>query len=377
MAENDDDAQEKTEDPSQKRIDDARKRGQVPRSKELNTFAIVVFGVILLIAFGQYMGEYFFKIIRICFTLTPTELLQDDLIMTKVKDVFYLASYLLLPFLSLILLVALIAPILMGGLNFSSESLTPKIDRMDPIKGLKRMFSIKSIIELIKAIFKFLLVMAMAIFLMWFFSEKFLHLAYEGDKAALLHSLTLIGWCALGLGMTLLVVVMIDVPFQFWDYKKQLKMSHKEIKDERKETEGQPEVKQKIRRLQMEMSQKRMMEGVKTADVVITNPTHFAVALSYEENAAGAPLLVAKGGDFIAEQIRKVAEHSDVSIVTLPALARSIYYTTDIGNEIPEGLYLAVAQVLAYVFQLERYKKGTATRPKIPKTVPIPDELMH
>jgi flagellar biosynthetic protein FlhB len=241
------------------------------------------------------------------------------------------------------------------------------------MKGLGRMVSIKMVVELFKSIAKFVLVMSVASILLWTQMDTFLGLAEEPVNQAIAHAGSTIAWFFLILSFTLIVVVAIDVPFQLYDHNKQLKMTLQEVKDEMKESEGRPEVKQHIRQKQQELSQSRMMQDIPDADVVVTNPTHFAVALKYDQDGGGAPIVVAKGADFIATQIRTVAQKHEVMIVSSPALARALYFSAEINDEIPEGLYQAIAQLLAYVYQLDA-AAASSNKDKKLEDVPIPEE---
>jgi flagellar biosynthetic protein FlhB len=241
----------------------------------------------------------------------------------------------------------------MGGWSFSLEAMAFKLEKLDPIKGLGRVFSLKGLLELLKALIKFFLLMAVAYLLIMFFERQILTLSALTPGEASGRVMTMLITALLTLSGAMLLIVIVDVPFELWNFNKQLRMTRQEVRDEMKETDGRPEVKQRIRNLQREVSQRRMMQDVPTADVVITNPTHFSVALSYADSSR-APKVVAKGRDLIALQIRTIALEHDVPLYEAPPLARALYATTEVGDEIPHDLYLAVARVLAYLFQLKR-----------------------
>jgi flagellar biosynthetic protein FlhB len=245
---------------------------------------------------------------------------------------------------------------------------------MNPIKGIGRMFSARSLIELFKAIAKVGLVLTIAILILDVRTADLLAIAEEPTVPAMEHVLWTLGWSFFLLSCATIIIAVIDVPFQIYDHQKKLKMTMQEVKDEHKDSEGKPEVKGRIRQLQREMSQRRMMQDVPTADVVITNPTHYAVALKYDQNSMGAPMVVAKGGDELAFKIMEIARENKVEILRTPPLARAVYHNSDIGQEIPDGLYMAIAQVLAYVFQLRQFRKGHADKPTMPN-FPIPSDL--
>src|SRR5690606_39253156 len=232
------------------------------------------------------------------------------------------------------------------------------------LQGIKRMFSVTALIELVKAIAKFTVLAGLAVLLINSMKEQLLSLGTQPLQTALGDALSLSAWAMLGVSCGMILIAMIDVPFQLFDHNKKLKMTKQEVKEEMKDTEGKPEVKGRIRQLQREMARRRMMEAVPTADVVITNPEHFSVALRYDPDKGGAPVVVAKGVDQTALKIREIANAHKVQLLPAPPLARAIYYTTDLEQEVPAALYMAVAQVLAYVFQLKAYKKGEGQKPK-------------
>jgi flagellar biosynthetic protein FlhB len=277
---------------------------------------------------------------------------------------------------ALVAIAAFIGNTLMGGMNFSTEAMMPKMSKLSPLSGLKRMFGVQSLIELVKSIAK---VVFITLFAWWMLSSQFNHLlnlSMEGFPGGIIDALELFLWMLIILCCALLPIVAIDVPFQQWNHMRQLKMTKQEVKDEFKDSEGKPEVKGKIRQLQMQMAMRRMMGDVPKADVVITNPTHYSVALKYDAGKPGAaPKVVAKGTDEIAMKIREIAREYEIPIMPSPALTRAIYHSTELGHEIPEGLFAAVAQVLAYVFQLKKFRRGQGRRPQpLAKDLPIPTE---
>jgi len=365
--------QERTEEPTPKRQADSKKKGQIARSRDFNTMAIVALAAAcLLIMGGKFTDELAQLMIQ---GLSPSRaqifdpIQMADLLLESILQ----ALIIIAPFLVIMFLASLLAPILVGGWAFSWESLTPKFSKLNPISGIKKMFSAKSLMELIKTMAKFVLVTAVAIVVLWSQADSFLKLGNQSIGTALSHAGELFGWGFLLLSIALIIIAAIDVPFQVWDHLRQMKMTLQEVKDEMKDSEGRPEVKGKIRQLQREMAERRMLEDVPQADVVITNPEHFAVALKYDQVAGKAPMVVAKGADIIAASIRKVAIHNDVTLVEAPPLARAIFYNAEIGDEIPEALYLAVAQILAYVYHLKTAKEQGTEAPDIPTTT-LPDE---
>jgi flagellar biosynthetic protein FlhB len=247
---------------------------------------------------------------------------------------------------------------------------------MDPLAGIGRMFSLKSLIELSKAIGKFVIVTSLALYFLNSVQQELYDLGKMDVFVAMSEAISLIGWAFLIISLSLILISVADVPYVLYESAEKLKMTLQEVKDEMKNTEGKPEVKGRIRQMQHEISQRQMMKDVPQADVVITNPTHYSVALKYEDNHRNAPIIVAKGADFVALKIREIAKENDVPVLMSPPLARALYHSAEIGDEVPTGLFKAVAQVLAYVFQLKRFKQQAAAKPSMPKEqeIDIPSE---
>ncbi len=352
MAENQD-GTEKSEQPTEKRLRETREKGQIPRSRDLNTFVMLIFAAAAFLTIG---GEMIRQIMAgLGRGLQPGRhyFYDTNAMMGLFAELFMDGIWLLIPFLSIMLVAAIGSPVMMGGWSFSTKAIGFKISKINPVKGLGRMASIKTLVELFKALAKFTLVMSVATGLLWSQVDLFLGLGEEPVNQALAHAGSAMSWFFLVLSFTLIAVVAIDVPFQLWDHQRQLKMTLQEVKDEMKETEGRPEVKQHIRRQQQALAQSRMMQEVPEADVVVTNPTHFAVALRYDRESMGAPRVVAKGADLMAAQIRTVAQAHDVAMVSAPPLARALYFSVEVDQEIPQGLYQAIAQLLAHLYQLD------------------------
>ncbi len=367
--------QERTEQASPKRIREAREKGQIVRSRELTTFAMLLSSGIGILLLGNRVVDGLLIALHDNLQLTREDILDPS----KIPGYFLKESinllWILSPLLLLLVTVAIVAPIALGGWAFSPEAILFKIDRISPIKGIKRIFSWKSIIEVVKALSKFGLIALVACFFLWKLRSELIVLGDEDILVSIKKSGSILVWAFIVLSSPILLVVAIDVPFQLWDHAKQLRMSRQEVRDENKETDGNPEIKGRVRFLQKEMARKRMMAEVPRADVIITNPTHYAVALKYDQSRMRAPVVVAKGMDLIALQIRGVGGIYNIPIVSSPALSRSIYHNTPLNKEIPAGLYMAVAQILAYVYQLK--VKGGAVHKEDVKfdEVPIPDEL--
>lgn len=373
MAE-DSSSEDKTEEPTSKRLEDARKKGQIARSRELNTFIMLLVSAATMLFLGAEMGKNVMQIMHYNFALEREAIFDPATPLIFLKRSLIDGVMLMMPFLGILLLAAFFGPISMGGWNFSWDALEPKFDKLDPIKGIPRLFGPKGLIELLKALLKVTLIFIMAYLLFQHYLGEFAGLNDEPINIAIVHTFKIIAWSFLILSVAMLLVAAVDVPYQLWTHTKELKMTKQEIKDESKESDGNPEVKGRIRRMQMEMSQGKMMAEVPKADVVVTNPTHFAVALKYDANSTGAPKVVAKGVDLIAAQIRNLATGADVPLVASPQLARALYYSTELEHEIPAGLFLAVAQVLAYIFQLKTAKEHGWRKPLPPENVSVPDE---
>ncbi len=375
MAEDSD--QERTEDPTERRLTQARERGQLPRSRELNTVLVLLSGVIALMIFGQGMMEDFRTLFEWDFKISRKDLLDPHAPMTHFSHDLKMAGKMVAPILGITTLAALIAPALIGGWNFTADNLQPKFDKLNPLSGLARMVSVQALVELVKGIIKILLIGLITYTLLRFNLNEIqalltFPLLPATDRAAGLVTSTLIWLCA-----SLALVAAVDVPYQLWNHKRQLKMTLQEIKDEMRDTEGKPEVKDRIRSLQYEMAQKRMMDQVPGADVVLTNPTHYAVALRYDQDGMNAPRLIAKGSDLIAAQIRNKALGAGIPLLSMPPLTRALYFSTRIDQEIPAGLYIAVAQVLAYIYQIESAQQTPGMQtPRPPTDVEIPEEFM-
>ena len=366
---------DKSEEPTEKRLRESREKGQIARSKELNTLAVMIAGTGALLASGGTLGTAMMNIMRGNFSLSRDIVMDEQSMGLLLLASGRVAVDALLPLLLALLIASILGPISLGGWLFSAEALAPKASRMDPLAGLKRMFSLKALVELAKAFGKFLVILAVALTVLAFDQDDLLAIAHEPVETAIMHAAQVVGWSALWMSCGLILIAAVDVPFQLWDNKQKLMMTKQEVRDEYKDSEGKPEVKQRIRQLQREMAERRMMQAVPQADVIITNPTHFAVALKYDPAKGSAPLLLAKGSDFTALKIREIAQEHQVMLLESPALARAVFYSTELDQEIPAGLYLAVAQVLAYVYQLRQYKTGKGKRPAPLPDLPIPPDL--
>jgi flagellar biosynthetic protein FlhB len=376
MAENED-GQEKSQEPTGKKIDDARKKGQVPRSREMNTMAITLVGLGSIMAMGPQFTDRLNTVFVEQFSLTRADMYDPNALLAHLTKALGDALFMLMPYFAIMAVVAILSSVALGGFNVSFEAMQPKLSKLNPVKGMKRLFSVKGLMELVKSLAKFVLVALATAALLNAWSGDLLRLGELNVEQALLQGMTMVGWASLLLSSTLILMALIDVPFQLWQHKKGLKMTQQEVRDEMKQTEGKPEVKGRIRQMQREIAQRRMMEEVPKADVIVTNPTHYAVALRYDPEKMNAPLVVAKGRELVAANIRKLAEAHNVPLVEAPVLARAIYFNTELQQQIPAALFLSVAQLLAYVFQLRAYKEEGGDIPTPPQEYPVPQEYQH
>ena len=376
MAE-EDSSQEKTEEPTQKKLEKAQEEGQVPRSKELNTLLVLIAGSAGLLFFGSQFYELGIDVFQANMMLTRDVLFDERQMGIHLVKAGIEAAWMTLPFFLVVLAAAFAGPMLMGGTQIAPKAIAPKMSRMNPLKGIQRMFSATALMELIKALAKFLVVATAAILILTLSTPSINLLGQQGiDVAAPSAALILILSFFL-MSLSMLIIAAVDIPFQIVEHTKKLKMTHQEVKEEMKNSEGRPEVKSRIRQLQQEMARGRMMSSVPDADVVITNPSHFAVALKYDPINMASPKLVAKGADSVAAMIREVATANDVPIVSYPILSRALYYSTELEAFIPKGLYVAVAQILAYVFQLKQFQRGAGAAPRPLGQLNIPDEFVQ
>lgn len=366
---------ERTEPASPRRLEQAREEGQVPRSRELSTLAVLLAAGGGLWLMGSSLMRDLSGMVKKGLQLEPALAFEPELMLTRLHELTLDSLLALFPFMLLVLAVALVAPLLMGGWLFTLKPVQPDFGRVNPVKGLARIFSVHSLAELAKAVAKALLVGAVAAWVMWRNKEAVLSLAMQSLEPGLFQLGHLLGWSFFAIAGALVLIAAIDVPFQIWEHRRKLKMTKEELRQEAKETEGNPQVKARIRSQQREIARRRMMSEIPKADVIVTNPTHYAVALSYREGATRAPRVVAKGAHLLAARIRELGEEHRVPILEAPPLARALYHHTELGDEIPEILYTAVAEVLAYVYQLRRYREHGGVVPQPPQDVPVPEHL--
>ncbi|MCA1772841.1 MAG: flagellar type III secretion system protein FlhB [Halomonas sp.] len=374
MAEDDSD-QEKTEEATPRRLDKAREEGQVPRSRELTTFLVLLGGVIGLWTMGQMLYNQLGMVMEQAFLFERRHAMESMPMVTHAIDLGRRTLFAMMPLFLLLAVIALVAPALLGGFLISGKSMQPKLSKLNPIAGIKRLFSTQALIELAKAIAKSVLVGGVGGVFLYLNVGKFMSLMNQPIQQALASALTMAAQAAGLMVLALIVVILIDVPFQLWSNAKKLRMSQEEVKREHKESEGDPQVKARIRQQQQAMARGRMMSKVPEADVIITNPTHYAVALSYQEGQMGAPRLVAKGTDAVAERIREIANEAKVPRLEAAPLARALYHHVDLDAEIPANLYTAVAEVMAWAYRLKNIAQQGGEVPPTPDNLPVPPEM--
>lgn len=366
---------EKTEPATQKKLDKAREEGDIPRSRELATCAVMFSSGLLIMMLGDHFGDALREIMTAGFHI-DREMAFDPMVLFmhighSILDLVIAFS----PLAAFIVLVSVGSPILVGGWNVSGKALMPKFSKMNPLKGIKNMFSKNSLVELVKSVLKAILIGTVSYFVVVKDLEPIMALSQmpleDGIKEV--EDLMMMGF--LTIVSVLVVIAAIDVPFQLYQYAEKNKMTKQEIKDESKEVEGNPEIKAKIRQQQREMARRRMMAEIPNADVVITNPTHYAVAVQYKDGSNRAPVVIAKGSDTVALKIREIAKEHGITTLESPKLARALFAHTELDDEIPQALYSAVAEVLAYVFQMKVFKKEGGFRPDVPTALPVPEAL--
>jgi len=364
---------EKTEDASPKKLQKAREEGDIPRSRELATFAVLMTaGAGLWITGGGLIARLEIAMAS-GLTLDREQVRNPTVMLERIANDVGGVLLACLPLAFAIMLVALAAPMMIGGFNFSAKAFMPNFMKLNPISGIGNMVSTNSLVELLKAIAKTLVVGAVAWIVIRSETDAVLALAVQPPGTSIGHVADLIAHTFLYIVGALGVIALIDGPYQIWHYNNKHKMTRQEMIQESKESDGNPQIKGKIRQMQRQMARNRMMQNVPTADVVVTNPTHYAVALKYTDGQ-GAPRVVAKGADEVAAKIRELARENKVALLEAPALARALYKHTEIDDEIPETLYSAVAEVLAYVFQLRNYRAG-GHYPDRPTKLPVPPEM--
>lgn len=366
---------ERTEPASSRRLEQAREEGDVPRSRELLTCSVLLTAGCILWFAGDGLIRRLNSILVSGLSFDRTQAFDADILLNRIITNVVDVMVALVPMGVFLMLIAIASPLLMGGWLFSTKALQPNFGRMNLFKGLGNMFSSNALIELFKAVAKAALVGVVAWLVIMSEKDAVLALALEPLNQGSVHLASLLKTSFLAIVGALALIALIDVPYQMWHYANKLKMTRQEVVQEAKESDGNPQIKAKIRAQQREMARRRMMSEVPTADVIVTNPTHFSVALKYSEGKMRAPKVVAKGADAVALRIREIAAENNVPTLEAPALARALHRHAELGDEIPEALYTAVAEVLAYVFQLRSFHQNGGIRPAPPTVFDVPFEL--
>lgn len=372
MSEENDD---KTEDPTPQRLEKAREEGQIPRSRELTSLLILLVGVCVIWLGGESLARRLASLLSSGLRFDHSIINDPNLILGQIILLLKEAMLALMPLIVGVVVVALVAPVMLGGLVFSTKSLAFKLDKLNPLPGIKRMFSAQTAAELMKAVMKSLLMGSMAGLFLWLHWPDMMRLISESPLVAMGNALNMVGFCALLVVLAIIPMVGFDVFWQIYSHLKKLRMSRQDIRDEFKQSEGDPHVKGRIRQMQRAAARRRMMADVPKADVIVNNPTHYSVALQYDENKMSAPRVVAKGAGLVALRIRELGEENRVPMLEAPPLARALYRHAEVGQQIPGQMYAAVAEVLAWVWQLKRWRLAGGTPPKKPDNLPVPEAL--
>ncbi len=366
---------ERTEPASPRRLEEARSKGNIPRSRELNTFAVLIVAGATLMMMGATLASGIMEMMRRGLTFNRSALDTSDFMWNSLIQAALEMLQIFMPFLLVLIVAVLAAPMMLGGWLFTMESFQPDFGRVNPLKGIARIFSVTSLVELGKAVAKSLVVGGVGFAIIWHHRDEALALAGESLQGGIFHLGSLLGWLFILITSAMILIVAIDVPFQLWEYYRKLRMTKEEVRQESKESEGDPQIKGRIRAMQREMARRRMMAEVPKADVIVTNPTHYAVALRYNEKEMRAPRVIAKGSYLLAERIRELGTEHNVPILRAPPLARALYRHADLDQEIPSSLFAAVAEVLAYVYQLRSYNMHGGAMPQQPENLPVPEGM--
>jgi flagellar biosynthetic protein FlhB len=366
---------EKTEPASPRKLEKSRDEGEVPRSPELSTFAVLITAGCGLWLMGGHLTSQLSILMRDGMKVPRDAGFDSSLLLDRLFDQSFDVLFAFSPFLILMFVVAVTAPMLISGWLFTWKSLEPKFNRLDPISGVGRMFSLNSLIELAKALLKAGLIGGAGVWTIWHHKEAVLSLIAAPIAVGTGHMGDLVVMSFLAIAGTMVLIAGVDVPFKLWDHYRKLKMTKEEVRQENKETDGDPQMKARIRAKQREAARKRMMAEVPKADVIVTNPTHYSVALKYEDGKMRAPRVVAKGSHLLALKIREIGQQHHVPLLEAPPLARALYHHAELGDEIPQTLYNAVAEVLAYVYQLRRHREYGGKAPVAPDVLEVPAEL--
>jgi flagellar biosynthetic protein FlhB len=367
--------QEKTESATPRRLEKAREEGQVARSRELTTFILLSAGFAGLWLMSSLLYGQLGQVMKAAFSFDRGQAFETGAMLGQVWMLGSVSLKALLPFFMLMVITALVAPMILGGWLFSFKALQPRLSKLNPFKGLARVFSSQALAELVKVIAKALLIGCIGAWYLHTRGGSFMALVRQPIVQALTNALHLLAGAVGYMVMGLMVVILLDVPWQLWQHYKKLRMSKEELKREHKESEGDPRVKGRIRSQQQAMARRRMMSKVPQADVIVTNPTHYAVALRYDDKSMAAPRVIAKGTDLVALKIREIAQENGVPLLEAPPLARVLYRHVKLDREIPAALYTAVAEVLVWAFSLKRAKAGLGVATATPRDIAVPSDL--
>ena len=377
MAENEN-GTDKSEQATPEKVRKSKEKGQVARSKELATASVLIAAALSMFVFGDKLAYELSVMMKRAFTFERADIYSPEHMWHVLVDGFSGLGMPVFLILLMLFIISILGSSLLGGMLFSTKAMMPKFSRMSPKAGFKRMFGMQAWVELLKSILKVAVVMCVAWAILAATFEHILHLSISQLPGSAFEALDMLSWMFLLLCLSLLVIVAVDVPYQIYKHNDELKMTKQEVKDEFRNSEGKPEVKQRIRQLQYEMSQRTMMGDIPDADVIVTNPTHYSVALKYDKEGDRPPYVVAKGVDFMALKVREVGREYEVPVMQSPQLCRAVYHTTEIGEDVPEELFIAIAKILAYIYQLEQFRKGKSGRPKaLPAEIPIPDDFIY
>lgn len=366
---------EKTEDATDRRIQRARESGQIAHSKELSTFVVLMGSVLVLSYLGDTIYQAMRELMAHSFTFTTADLLKPDIQLQRLFKASLDMLLVFLPFFIAISVIGILSHIFMSGWLFTTDVLMPNFAKLNPISGLQRVVSMQGLVEMIKAIIKATLIGGVAVWIMLKQKNEILGLISEPLESGVFHLAHIVKNTLVWIISSLLVLVLIDVPWQLFSYAKSLRMTKEEVKQEAKEAEGDPKIKGRIRQLQYEAARKRMMQAVPKADVIVTNPTHYAVAIQYDQAKMKAPKVIAKGAFKIAEQIIASGKEHKIAILRTPPFARALYFHAPLDKEIPVELFQATAEVLAYLYQLRIFESSGGIAPQAPENLPVPPEL--
>jgi len=370
-----DTGQDRTEEPTEERLKKAREEGQLARSKDLQSAALVLGGGLLLLS-ASHLGEFARTLMHLTFDLDRHEMTEPGMMLMQIRQATELGLYAFLPIVGFLWLLGFISGMIPGGMNYTFKAIAPQLKRISLFSGLKRMFSKDTLTELFKSILKVILMLGISGMVLWGSADTILAMNTMSLFEALNKTIAILSMVFLCLGLGLLVIAAIDVPFQMWSTRNKMKMTQQEIKDEHKNNEGSPQLKQKIREMQIKISKRKIDRQVPEADVIIVNPTHYSVAIKYDPTVQSAPFVVAKGTDEMAFRIREVAAEHNKPIIEAPDLARAVYYSTREYQVIPVGLYVAVSTLLKYVMELNALKaRGRSVNAKPVPEFKIPEYL--